>query len=207
MQSRSFLEREMPYFNVVKYLVGLLVVIVSVTLGQEVNFTQVVTTEYGPVRGKITLLQNGLEASSYLAFPFAQATRFERPTAPKRWTTPINATEHGNMCPQFLIPGLPPTMKPDEDCLTISVYAPAYANETSNLPVLHWIHGGGYMFGFSALYDASVLATERNVIVVASQYRVGAFASLSTGTKDLQGNLGMFDMVNALQWTKRNVKR
>lgn len=185
----------------------LLLFLMTVTCSYATNFTNVVNTEYGPVRGKIVQLSNGQLVNNYLAFPFAQANRYERPTGPKKWTEVLNATEHGVMCPQFLIPGLPPTMVPSEDCLTVSVYAPASAKEDSNLPVMHWIHGGGYMFGFMSLYDGSFLAADRNVIVVETQYRVGSFGWLSTGTKELPGNYGLFDMLQGLKWTKQNIKK
>jgi len=189
------------------YFAFFIVIFISVCHSSATNFTKVIDTEHGPVRGKIVKLSNGKLVKNFLAFPFARANRYERPTAPQKWTQVLNATEHGVMCPQFLIPGLPPSMVPSEDCLTVSVYVPADAKENSNLPVMHWIHGGGYMFGFMSLYDGSFLAADRNVIVVETQYRVGSFGWLSTGTKDLPGNYGLFDMLQGLKWTKNNIKK
>jgi len=67
------------------------------------------------------------------------------------------------------IPGLTSTLA-DEDCLFLNVYVPANA---SNLPVLVWIHGGGYGLG-NGQQDLSriINANNNNFIGVAIQYRV-----------------------------------
>src|SRR3954454_17500222 len=66
----------------------------------------------------------------------------------------------------------------DEDCLTLNVWTPADPGEA--LPVLVWIHGGAFVVGGSAAptYDGARLAAEQHVVVVAVNYRLGAFGFL-----------------------------
>ncbi|XP_031571703.1 uncharacterized protein LOC116305864 [Actinia tenebrosa] len=122
-----------------------------------------------------------------------------------------NATEFQNMCPQpsmdvnSPLQGLSDT---SEDCLFINVFVPG--QNTENLAVMVWIHGGAYVVGTAGTssYDGSVLATEEGVIVVTFNYRLGALGFLSTGSEgDLKGNYGMQDQVQALEWVKNNIKR
>uniref|UniRef100_A0A8C6EQY2 Carboxylesterase type B domain-containing protein n=1 Tax=Marmota marmota marmota TaxID=9994 RepID=A0A8C6EQY2_MARMA len=60
-----------------------------------------------------------------------------------------------------------------EDCLYLSIYAPAHAPEGSNLPVMVWIHGGALVMGSASMFDGSILAAIENVLVVTIQYRLG----------------------------------
>jgi len=67
------------------------------------------------------------------------------------------------------VPGLP-HIPGNEDCLFLNVYAPAHA---ANLPVLVWIHGGGYGFGEANNDMASIIkANNDGIVVVAINYRV-----------------------------------
>ncbi|KAF4737875.1 hypothetical protein FOZ63_001066, partial [Perkinsus olseni] len=65
------------------------------------------------------------------------------------------------------------TGKGDEDCLYLNVYRPANATESSKLPVMAWIYGGGYVAGNALGYDGTALAAEHNSIVVTMNYRLG----------------------------------
>lgn len=75
------------------------------------------------------------------------------------------------MCPQSL-PAIPnaPYVPGNEDCLFLNVYAPANAQ---NLPVLVWIHGGGYGFGDGTQDMSEIInANNKGFVVVSIQYRV-----------------------------------
>jgi para-nitrobenzyl esterase len=97
-----------------------------------------------------------------------------------------------------------------EDCLTLNVFAPAGAK---NLPVMFWIHGGGYVngSGTAALYDGSGLARQ-GVVVVTINYRLGRFgffahpALTAEARGGATGNFGIMDMIAALTWTQANIK-
>ena len=100
----------------------------------------------------------------------------------------------------------------DEDCLTLNI-AVAGKQEVSNLPVMVWIHGGGYSVGSGANYrnDALVNASAGAVIVVTFNYRLGLFGFLaseelaSRAADGSTGNYGMADQRLALQWVYEHI--
>jgi para-nitrobenzyl esterase len=97
-----------------------------------------------------------------------------------------------------------------EDCLTLNVVAPESPGDEP-LPVMFFIHGGGYILGSSAtpLYDGGALA-RRGCVYVSVNYRVGALgcldlSSLSTPDSTIEGNLYLRDLVMALGWVRDNI--
>jgi para-nitrobenzyl esterase len=98
-----------------------------------------------------------------------------------------------------------------EDCLTLNVVAPTRLPTDDPLPVMFFIHGGGYMFGSSAtsIYDGAAIA-RRGAVYVSANYRLGALgcidlSSLSTPEHPLEANLFLRDLVMALRWVRDNV--
>lgn len=85
--------------------------------------------------------------------------------------------------------------------MTANVWSP---DLTGTLPVLVWIHGGGYLFGRSDLpeYDGATLAHD-GVVVVTVNYRVGfeGFGFLD----GMPANRGLLDQVAALEWVRNNI--
>jgi para-nitrobenzyl esterase len=163
---------------------------------------------------------------AWLGLPFAKAPlgplRWRAPEPPERWTGTRQALEFGSACVQFAsaiggsrgaTPGEPTG---DEDCLTLNVFAPEFAagavpKGDARLPVMFWIHGGGNSIGDASFYDGSRLATERNVVVVTTHYRLGPFGWLrhpalgGETADDRSGNYGTLDLVRSLQWVQENV--
>lgn len=93
----------------------------------------------------------------------------------------------------------------EEDCLYLNIYVPA-ANATSPLlPVIFWIHGGGFQYGECSNYGAKFLM-DRDVILVTFNYRVGPFGFLSTGDDVIPGNMGLKDQSTALRWISENIQ-
>ena len=143
------------------------------------------------------------------AAPPVGARRFASPAPPAAWGG-IRDTEHrGPIAPQ------PPSrveavMGPiegeqGEDCLSLTIWAPEQAAEP--LPVMVWLHGGGFATGAASLpwYDGGALATGQNVVVVGVNYRLGALAFLSVAGQ-LPGNLFLLDQIAALQWVQANIE-
>jgi para-nitrobenzyl esterase len=140
--------------------------------------------------------------------PFALAPRWRPPEPPPPWPGARDATEFGPAAPQG--PGMA-TVLPLEDvnawdeeaCLTLNVWAPRGA---SPKPVLVWFHGGSFMTGSSAmpLYDGARLAAEQGVVVVSTNYRLGAlgYAPVAGFT-----NVGVLDQLAALAWVRDNIAR
>jgi para-nitrobenzyl esterase len=101
-----------------------------------------------------------------------------------------------------------------EDCLTLNVVTPRWSGPAPDgdpLPVMFFIHGGGYILGSSAtpLYDGAALA-RRGCVYISVNYRLGALgcvdlSSLSTPDVPIESNLFLRDIVMALRWIQQNV--
>jgi para-nitrobenzyl esterase len=111
---------------------------------------------------------------------------------------------------RYTLVGLNKYQPMSEDCLTLNVVAPA-APSDERLPVMFFIHGGGYMLGSSAtpIYDGASLA-RRGCIFVSANYRLGPFgcldlSSLSTPQHPIENNLFLRDLVLALEWVRENI--
>lgn len=162
---------------------------------------------------------------AWRGIPFAAA-----PTGTLRWRAPqaarsrqrvLAATEFGPGCPQApaqgFFGGAPP--RTDEDCLSLNVWAPeSAAHDSTPLPVMVWIHGGGHVQGGSSqllgarpLYDGSIYA-QRGIVRVSINYRLGplgyaAFRELIGEHPDQPGagNYGLLDQLAALRWVRDNI--
>jgi para-nitrobenzyl esterase len=174
-----------------------------------------VKTEQGKATGKTI---NDGKVKAFLGLPYAAPPvgdlRWKAPDPPAKWKGERDATKFGAYCAQnhvfddmvFQDSG------PSEDCLFLNVYAPAEATNKSKLPVMFWIHGGGYSGGGSnePRHNGDFLPL-KGVVLVTINYRLGVFGFLATSdlAKDANGaagNYGLMDMVAALQWVKANIK-
>lgn len=79
--------------------------------------------------------------------------------------------------------------------------------ESANLPVMFFIHGGGFNMGSgsNATYGSDFL-TEQDVILVTTNYRLGPLGFLDLGEEGATGNNGFKDQQMALKWTKKNCR-
>lgn len=108
-----------------------------------------------------------------------------------------------------------PTPRTSEDCLYLNIWAPSPTGRrvtTGPLPVLVWIHGGGWTNGATSmpLYAGDALA-RRGIVVVTIAYRLGALGflahpELSREGEGSSGNYGLHDQVAALRWVGRNIR-
>ncbi|TRY73092.1 hypothetical protein TCAL_02196 [Tigriopus californicus] len=97
-----------------------------------------------------------------------------------------------------------------EDCLHLSVNTPYSPKELESspkkLPVMFFVHGGAFYMGTQMKMDASRLGDVADVIVVAINYRVGPLGFMCLNTEEAAGNMGMLDMVTALEWVQNNIQ-
>jgi len=98
-----------------------------------------------------------------------------------------------------------------EDCLFLNVWTPS-GSAASTRPVMVWLHGGGFAYGSGAwpAYDGAHLARKGDVVVVTLNHRLNAFGYLELadifGADYAQsGNVGMLDIVLALEWVRDNI--
>jgi carboxylesterase type B len=166
------------------------------------------TTEFGEVEG---VTESGLSVFRNIPFaapPFG-ARRFKPPQPPAKWHGVRDASVSGPAAPQPAMTEGDPVddlyfnaRTTGEDCLTLEVWTPeAGAN---SLPVMVWIHGGGYLLGCGSGRAHSGRTFARDGIVhVAINYRLGVegFVYLGEGTD----NLGLRDQVAGLEWVQRNI--
>jgi carboxylesterase type B len=142
--------------------------------------------------------------------------RWQRPEAPSVNRTTVTAKSYAPQCYQigdntFAPPSNAssssgPVTPSSEDCLFLNVQAPANA---SNLPVLVWIHGGGYGAGNGRQDFSTILGVNgNNFVTVAIQYRLGPFGFLASDELYRRGvvNAGLLDQVFALQWVQTYIR-
>jgi para-nitrobenzyl esterase len=145
------------------------------------------------------------------------------PTGENRWRAPLpaaswrgvrDALNFAPACPQNprpsrLIPDGDLTIS--EDCLYLNVWTPA-GSLREQLPVMVWIHGGGFNNGSAAspVSSGEHLAS-RVVVVVSLSYRLGAFGflahpALTAESRDrTSGNYGLLDLIAGLDWVRDNI--
>ena len=147
----------------------------------------------------------------YAAPPIGEF-RWKDPRPAAAWEGARDATEFGPQCVQGPIFGDISFPRPaSEDCLNLNVWTPATA-ASEGLPVMVWIHGGGFQAGAGAepRHDGDALA-RKGVIVVTINYRLGVFGFLAhpelTGEsgRNASGNYGLLDQVAALRWVRENI--
>ena len=154
---------------------------------------------------------------SFLGIPYAAPPvgelRWKAPAPAANWNGVRSTTKFGARCMQG--PVYPDMVFRDsggsEDCLSLNVWTPA-ENAKTKLPVMVWIHGGGFMAGASSepRQDGGMLA-KRGVLVVSMNYRLGIFGFFaipelaSESGKKAAGNYGLLDQVAALEWVHRNI--
>ncbi|AKT36068.1 carboxylesterase/lipase family protein [Chondromyces crocatus] len=170
-----------------------------------------IETEQGPVEG--TLVDT---TRTFLGIPFAAPPvgelRWKAPAPPEARTDTLHASAPGSACPQA---GPAGTSGGDtsEDCLTLNVWTPERP-ASSSLPVLVWLHGGGFTFGSGGepSYDGQRLSEATGAVVVTANYRLGPLGFLALPALKAEdtahpsaGAYGIEDQRAALAWVKANI--
>jgi len=169
-----------------------------------------VRTASGPIAGRV---EQGLAV--FRGVPFAAPPvgelRWRPPAEPEPWTRTLGCTRFKPACPQKP-GGFGGTRGPfSEDCLYLNVWAPA-AKPDRPLPVMVWIHGGGFQRGTASIatYDGAAMARE-GVVLVSVNYRLGPLGFLAhpaltaESPNKTSGNYGLLDQLAALRWVRRNI--
>lgn len=159
----------------------------------------------------------------FIGIPYGAPTggqnRFRPPISPQPWAGVRDALAFGNSSPQppggmaglRAIIGEGPPETESEDCLYLNVWTPA-VGDGGKRPVLFWCHGGGFTMGSGSagFYHGTNLAHRGDVVVVTVNHRLGPFGYCYLG--DLageeyaaSGNVGMLDLVAALEWVRDNI--
>jgi para-nitrobenzyl esterase len=155
----------------------------------------------------------------YRGVPFAAPPvgdlRWKPPQPAASWQGVRQATQFGNACsqPPFPSNGIYGSSPPpiSEDCLYLNIWTPAKSAD-DRLPVMVWIHGGGFEHGTGGAtgYDGENLA-RKGAVVVTINYRLGILGFLALPELDTEsphhasGNYALMDQIAALQWVQRNI--
>jgi para-nitrobenzyl esterase len=187
-----------------------------------------VKTEYGYVSGSV-IGEPGKEVHIFKSIPYAAPPvgdlRWKAPQPPVSWTGVRKCTEFCAFAPQSTSP-LPdastktppkanpapkPAVRQSEDCLYLNVLTPA-KKATDKLPVMVWLHGGGFIFGSAneALFNLPRLP-QHGVVQVNINMRLGPLGLLAhpllsqESPNGVSGNYLFKDCLAGLQWVRRNI--
>ena len=186
----------------------------AMTAGISLVAADTIRTDAGAVQG-ITTADGTIRV--YKGIPYAAPPvgdlRWKPPQPVTSWSDTRPALEFAPRCAQghiyddmvFRDKG------GSEDCLYLNVWTPA-ASPEGRLPVMVWIHGGGFIAGASSepRQDGENLA-RKGVVVVTLNYRLGVFGFLAhpdltrESEHKASGNYGLLDQVAALDWVHRNI--
>ena len=183
----------------------------------------IVKTPCGPVLGTAGRVAGTV---AYKGIRYATAGRWEYPRIVTEWENIYDATQYGHCSYQpraFYDEELNEkkyfyynefrkgeTYTYSEDCLFLNVFTPEDAKEGDNLPVLVYIHGGGFTggCGHEKHFDGPVWPT-KGIIGVTINYRLGpmGFVCLPELSEEAghTGNYGLYDQMTAIQWVKNNI--
>lgn len=160
-------------------------------------------------KGRVSGVQDGPKMRVWRGLPYAEAPlgrlRFRAPQPHPPWQDIRDASQFGPIPLQAPVGDLPMS----EDCLTLNIWSPPDAH---GLPVVVWLHGGGFASGAGALslYHGQDLAAQGPAVVVTLNYRLGFTGNLDfSGLKEAAGrcdsNLSLRDQIAALAWVQRNI--
>ncbi|RDD82089.1 carboxylesterase/lipase family protein [Dyella tabacisoli] len=175
-----------------------------------------VMTQEGPVLGAMDGDIFVFKGIPYAAPP-VDTLRWRPPQPVQHWSEPLEAKEHGSSSHQDWelcadIGGGDPNPL-HEDCLYLNVWTPQLNTKAAPLPVMVWIHGGGYVIGAGGLpvYIGAPL-NKRGAIVVSVNYRLGHLGFFAHPALDQEyppgevvNNFALLDQIAALEWVQRNI--
>ncbi len=196
------------------FLIFLQAVTCQVT-GQLLN----VNTAYGTVSGSAEDKVAVFKGVPFAAPPVGDL-RWKAPQPPAAWSgvkhcdtfpaSPVQSDPVPFMMwtQEFITPRQPLS----EDCLYLNIWTPASTPKAA-LPVLVWIHGGGFVSGSGAcpIYDGLGIA-KKGVIFISINYRLGIFGFLAHPELSKESNLGtsgnfaILDQIQALKWIRQNIR-
>ena len=183
----------------------------------------IVNTPCGPVQGGPGRVPGTV---AFKGIRYATAGRWEYPKEVTGWDGVYDATAYGHCSYQprsFYDEELNEkkyfyynefrkgeTYTYNDDCLFLNIFAPETAKEGQKLPVLVYIHGGGFTggCGHEKHFDGPIWP-QHGIIGITINYRLGPMGFLCLPELEKEaghtGNYGLYDQMTALQWVQRNI--
>ncbi|XP_063883726.1 esterase E4-like isoform X3 [Scylla paramamosain] len=204
MRSRVLLM--MAAVSVMTLLLGIIVTVAIVTTEDQDNkYLSSISTEGGLITGVSEKSTKGKTFYAYYSIPFAKPPmgnlRFKAPVEGVSWKGHRDGTIPPPPCPQLPSAVDHSFIYGEEDCLFLNVFTSKTNGTPVALPVLVFIHGGGYIAGRAHRHQPYAFLNEE-VVLVTLQYRLGILED-----DVLPGNLGLKDQLSALRWVSRNIKQ
>lgn len=166
----------------------------------------IVSTTSGDVSG--TLKDSVL---AFLGIPYAKAERFMPPQDPDAWEGVRECKSFGPVARQ-VVPWYPDSVQNEKELFSVNVWTQGI-NDGKKRPVMLWLHGGGFHVGASndPMTYGAALVKKGDVVFVSVNHRLNILGFLdlsSCGEKYAQSaNVGMLDIVKALEWIKKNIEK
>jgi para-nitrobenzyl esterase len=171
------------------------------------NYTlkPIVKTTYGEVLGSYSDT-----VFAFKGIPYAKAERFMPPQDPDAWDGVLECKDFGPVAKQ-IVPWYPDSVQNEKELFSANVWTQGIMDGKKR-PVMVWLHGGGFHVGASndPMTYGEALARKGDVVFVSINHRLNilGFLDLSAcGEKYAQSaNVGMLDIVKALEWVKNNIE-
>ena len=190
----------------------------QIFIGENIAVAQ---TEYGTVKGFMVR-----DVNVFLGVPYGAPTsgknRFMPPQPPETWEGVRPTVAYGPSCPQEMYDRRPFSYGMfvdhwnydliDEDCLYLNVWTPGIADGKKR-PVMVWLHGGRFARGNGIEqdgYHGENFSRYGDIVYISLNHRLNSFGfadfSKAGGEKYKDsGNVGILDIIAALQWVNRNI--
>jgi para-nitrobenzyl esterase len=200
-----------PVFVFVRTLLVVTAVLQGCTASYWSSSTPQTVIDTGRLQGAVVDGVHVFKGIPFAAPPVGEL-RWRAPEQPTAWSGVRQATDYGLNCAQ-IDPGILWFELGDvsEDCLNLNVWSPA-AKTTDALPVMVWIHGGGYSNGSGNIprLNSPGFASQ-GVVLVTINYRVSVFGFLNhpalaaSQPGQPAANFGLLDVIASLEWVQRNI--
>ncbi|ODM98421.1 Carboxylesterase 4A [Orchesella cincta] len=172
--------------------------------------------DLGRIKGvNLTSVSQAINGTGRPFIAFRGMRYAEAPIGARRFLPSVRATGRLNATGDYEargagLPCIQPGINPpwiSEDCLTINVYTPKpyNGNDTDLLPVIFYIHGGSFTIGEGNRFNGNRMMN-RDVVHVTFNYRLGVLGFFTMNTETSPGNAAMYDMINALDWTRDYIR-
>lgn len=188
------------------FFIAVALIIQSCSTKTNNNQQPLVTTSYGDISG-------AREDSIFIfkGIPYAKAERFMPPQDPDAWEGVRECTTFGPVAKQ-VVAWINDSLMDEKELFRVNVWTQGLSDGKKR-PVMLWLHGGGFHVGSSSdpMTDGKALAKKGDVVMVSVNHRLNILGFLDLSAADSKyaqsANVGMLDIVKALQWVKDNIEK